>query len=250
MAQKIKLTFVFFISLCSTVCQAQFITPFAIINDKDGFVNVRESDNVKSKIEGKLYNNQVFEVADHLSDASESSDWAYIIYPDVKHKINSSNKIEEALYGYIHKSRIQYLNKLPKLKKKILSADHAEFKSEDISISIKTGKFIPKEHQIKKKDGFVYKIDNQDPWGIDGLIPENLSELKSIEINIKEKVFTFPKENLIGIFSVNFKNTEIYIGTDKILYLTMSNSDGAGSYNIVWTINNNTITSQFIFRDF
>jgi hypothetical protein len=34
------------------------------------------------------------------------------------------------------------------------------------------------------------------------------------------------------------------------MFVIMSNGDGAGSYNVVWTIQNSKVISQFMNRDF
>ncbi|GAA6766181.1 hypothetical protein AAFH68_21210 [Flavobacterium sp. CGRL1] len=247
MINQIKLTFILFLLLTFT-SQAQYIGAFAIIKDKDGFVNIRENNNAKSKIIGKIFENQVFEDLDALQN--EKNEWVYITYGISKQKTDSSNKTENQDYGYIHKSRIEYLNNLPKLKMKIVSENNAEFKNDDLSIIIKTGKFIPKEHQIKKEDNFISKIDNQYPWGIDGIKPEDLIEIKSIKITNKNETYNIPINNLTGIYSPSFKHTQISIGSDKTIFIAMSNGDGAGAYNVVWTIKNNNVKDQFVFRDF
>ncbi|WP_427875581.1 SH3 domain-containing protein [Flavobacterium sp. MMS24-S5] len=248
MSKQIKLIFILFLLLSFTWSQAQYIAAFAIIKDKDGFVNVRENNNVKSKIVGKIFENQVFEDLDVLEN--EKNEWVSITYGISKQKASSANKTEDQAYGYIHKSRIEYLSNLPKLKMKIISENNAEFKNDDLVITIKTGKFIPKQHQIKRQDGFVSKIDDQYPWGIDGIIPEKLIEIKSIKIFNKNETYTIPTNNLIGMYSPNFENTQIFIGSDKTIFIAMSNGDAAGAYNVVWTIKNNHVKDQFVFRDF
>lgn len=248
MIKQIKLTFTLFLLLTFTCSQAQNIAAFAIIKDKDGFVNVRENNNAKSKIVGKIYENQVFEDLDAVQN--EKNEWVYITYGISKQKAGSANKTEDQAYGYIHKSRIEYLSNLPKLKMKIISENNAEFKNDDLAIIIKTGKFIPKEHQIKKQDGYISKIDDQYPWGIDGIKPENLIEIKSIQISNKKETYTIPTNNLTGIYSPSFRNTQITISSDKTIFIAMSNGDGAGAYNVVWTIKDNNVKEQFVLRDF
>jgi len=248
MTNRIKLIFTLFLLLSFTCSQAQYIAAFAIIKDKDGFVNVRESGNAKSKIVGKVSENQIFEDMDAIQN--EKNEWVYITYGISKQKTGSSNKTEDQGFGYIHKSRIKYLSDLPKLKMKLISENSAEFKNDAFIISIKTGKFIPKEHQIKKQDGFISKIDDQYPWGIDGIKPENLIEIKEIKISHKNETYTLPINNLTGLYSPSFKNTQISIGLDKTVFITMSNGDGAGAYNVVWSIKDNRVKDQFVFRDF
>lgn len=248
MTKQIKLTFTLFLFLSFTSSKAQNMGAFAIIKDKDGFVNIREGKNTKSKIVGKIFENQIFEDLDAIQN--EKNEWIYITYGSSKYKTGSQNKTEDQDFGYIHKSRVEYLSNLPKLKMKITSENSAEFKNEDFAISIKIGKFIPKDHQIKKQDGFISKIDDQYPWGIDGIKPENLIEIKTIKIITKNEVYNVPISNLTGIYNPNLKNTQISIGADKTIFLAMCNGDGAGAYNVIWTIKDNNVKDQFVFRDF
>lgn len=248
MTKQIKLTFTLFLLLSFTYSHAQYIGAFAIIKDKDGFVNVRDGNNAKSKIIGKISENQIFEDLDAIQN--EKNEWVYITYGISKQKKGLANKTEDQAYGYIHKSRILYLSNMPKLRIKITSENNAEFKNEDLTVIIKTGKFIPKDHQIKKQDGYISKIDDQYPWGIDGIKPENLIEIKSINVTYKKESYNIPINNLTGMYSPSFKNTQISVGSDKTIFISMSNGDGAGAYNVVWTIKDNTVKDQFVFRDF
>jgi hypothetical protein len=232
-----------------SVCQAQYIAPFAIIKDKDGFVNVRENGNPKGKIIDKLVSNQVFEDENKFGD-TDLKDWIYISYGDQKHKKGLTNKMTDEATGFIHQSRILYLDKLPQLKKTV-ATNRIEFKNDTISILIKTGKFIPKQNKISKDEyGYISKINNEEPFGIDGILPANLEEIKSILITCKNKEYQFPTSALTGMFSPASSNMLVALSDDNTMFILMSNGDGAGAYNVVWTIKKNIVVSQFINRDF
>jgi hypothetical protein len=147
---------------------------------------VRENGNPKGKVIDKLVSNQVFEDENSFGD-SDSKEWIYISYGDQKHKKGLTNKMTDEATGYIHQIRIQYLDKLPLLKKTV-ATNRIEFKNDSINILIKTGKFIPKQNRISKdKYGNVSKINNGEPFGSDGILPANLEEIKSIVITCKNK---------------------------------------------------------------
>jgi hypothetical protein len=116
---------------------------------------------------------------------------------------------------------------------------------------IKTGRFIPKENKISKnKDGFISKINNEEPFGIDGILPADLEEIKSIIITYKDREYRFPENSLIGLFSPSPKDMLVALSDDNTMFLVMSNGDAAGAYNVVWSIKNNIVASQFVNRDF
>ncbi|WP_435578438.1 SH3 domain-containing protein [Gilvibacter sp.] len=68
----------------------------AVINDPDGYTNLREQSSTKSKVIEKILDNQEFEVyvEDKLTD-----DWWFVYNP----KTGNS--------GYIHKSRVNFISK-------------------------------------------------------------------------------------------------------------------------------------------
>lgn len=55
------------------------LTPFAVINDSDGYTNIRYGKD--KKIVDKLYNNQVFAIRSIVDDDGWQ-DWYWIDYPD------------------------------------------------------------------------------------------------------------------------------------------------------------------------
>lgn len=245
---KVYLSCAIFLLYINTSVQAQLIAPFAIIQDKDGYVNVRDSDSKNAKIIDRLIENQIFEDQRQFGNGNE--EWIYISYKNKQAGKGSIYRTDKEKTGYIHKSRILYLDKLPQLKRKIITQDHSEFENDTLKLTVKTGKFIPEEHQIEKKEGFVFKIDNNEPWGIDGILPESLEEIKSVTITYKEQTYSFPAEALSGLFSPNIDNMRVYLGSGNTLFTVMSNGDAAGAYNVVWTIQNNKVTDRFINRDF
>ncbi len=232
----------------STV-QAQYMAPFAIIKDKDGYVNVHAEASKDAKVIDKLLENQLFE--DQSQFGSGSEEWVYISYGDKKSRKFPVNRMEEESVGYIHKSRVLYLDKLPQLKRKIINPNQAEFQNDTLKLVIKTGKFIPQNHTIEREDGYISKVDNIVAWGVDGSLDrEAPAEIKSITITHKNRIFPFPKEALTGMFCPNFENMYVVISNDNTLFVVMSNSDAAGAYNVAWTIQYGKVVSQFMNRDF
>ncbi|MDI3321428.1 hypothetical protein [Pinibacter soli] len=233
------------------IANAQWIAPFAIIKDHDGFTNVRAKETGSSKVIDSLTANQVFEDL-NLTPINEgsTSDWHLITYARTSKAITALSNTTSDKEGYIHKSRIQYLSKLPQLRKKMLSQDCVEFKNDTLKLLVVYEKFIPDNHKITKKDGFVVSIDNVEPMGMDGIIPESLTALKSVTIIYKDKSYNFPSETLNNLFSPNAENMYVALSDENVMFLVMSNGDAAGAYNVVWTIKNNQVISRFVNRDF
>jgi hypothetical protein len=52
------------------------------------------------------------------------------------------------------------------------------------------------------------------------------------------------------MFSPTPSDMLVALSDNNTIFLLMSNGDGAGAYNVVWTIKNNIVVSQFVNRDF
>ena len=223
----------------------QYLAPFAIIQDKDGFVNVREKATINSKIIDRIKNNKVFE--DQSQFGESTNNWIYVSYGT---KFDKKSLNFEENTGYIYKNRILYLNELPQLKKQKFTKTEAEFVANDLKVKITLGKIQLQSHKLDTDQyGYINKIDGLTTWGIDGVLPKSLIEIKSIEIITKGKVFSLPKKSLEGLFQPSIANTYVCIHKNTI-FIVMSNGDGAGAYNVVWTIEKNEIIDRFINRDF
>ena len=225
--------------------KAQYVAPFAIIQDKDGYVNVRASPSIKAKVIDTLHNNHVFE--DQVQFGENTKNWIYVTYGSNYNK--KTQKFEEKS-GYIYANRILYLQKLPQFKKVVIDKQNVEFSNSGIKLNMRFGKFEPTLHKVEKVPyEYVSKVDGETPWGTDGILPESLTEIKEIKLTTNSSEFSFPNKSLIGIFQPNISNMYVSTNGDTI-FIVMSNADAGGSYNIVWTIRNNQIIDRFINRDF
>lgn len=103
----------------------------AVINDPDGYTNVREGKSVSYAIIAKIYENEVF-----YAYPSTTSDW----YPVITY---------DGIKGYVHNSRISFFNN---------NSSNENITSEEISLilsflggSSNSGKLICKRNSCKKE---------------------------------------------------------------------------------------------------
>lgn len=182
---------------------------FAKITDKDGYVNVRENADAKSKIVGKINTDEI----------------VYIFESDPVHKnwANVSN-------GYIYSSRLKYIQSYQKIPPTVRDANKATFASGNIKVNIVSGKFNFKENEkdfTSTLQGDFYK--GQQVWGIDGTIPK--THYLSITAQIGDKTIQIPAEEIENLFQIDNKSTTCYYDRENdTLYISMNNSEGAGSY--------------------
>ncbi|OXA88335.1 hypothetical protein [Flavobacterium hercynium] len=238
----VVLTFTLF--LLSFISHAQL----AVIYDKDGYVNVRQGETVKSKVIEKIIEGQVFFISLY-EDPEPKGEWLKVWLP-----VNPDPKIKEFLRyksineeGFIHKSRILYLNELKKLNLLNQNANKSTLKKDNLQVDVEIKAFDKTKHTISRiKDG-GYIIDNKsDFWGFSNSIPRN--EFKSIKIIQNNNTYNFPKEALAHLYDLNVEFTSLFLGKNGELYLIVSGGDGSESYEIIWCLKNNRIFSMTVMQ--
>ena len=201
---------------------------FAKIVDKDGYVNVREKGNVNSNVIGKLKYGQTVFIFEDLE-----TEWLEVNYKDENDK---------KLSGYVHRSRIKYINTLENIPSAIENENGVNFILRDIVVEIKTGKFNNEQNKkyfSKDEQGSdIYK--GKFMLGTEGYITEAKTFYKSITARIGNYSIQIPDNEIEDLFNANNNYAECYFDQiDNSLYLHLSNSDGAGSYVTLFIIHNN-----------
>ena len=212
----------------------------AIVRDKDGYCNIRYNANATSKVVDTLSNDKIV----YCFSDQNVGEWFPIDY----------TKSGKELSGYIHKSRIVFIDKLKNIKAYLLNDSTIKSTADSFKLTITFGKFISSKHSIKyenpkAENRFVKTIDNKFPWGTDGNIPKK--EYKKFQLQIDGQTILIDKEIYKDLFEPNLRETKIFF--DKIsknYFITTENSDAAGSYTVVWTFKNNVFISREIFRGF
>ena len=210
----------YFLLFCNVV-SAQIEGGFAIINDKDGYVNARKEGNIHSKVIKKLNNNTLIYVYEY--DRTRDGSW-----------------IQTDEDGYIYNDRVKWIEKLPKAAKGIEKKNTIHFSGKDIRVTLTSQKFDKRKHSFiyyKESHHSIEKIDGKPFWGTDGEMPRE--EYKNIQIYINGKQVSLPKSAYDDLYEPTFytENNSVYY--DKELdsyYIVATNSDGAGAYMVCWQI--------------
>jgi hypothetical protein len=230
--KKITIAIAFLMMVSSLWGQADDLHGYAIIEDKDGFTNIRQEPNAKSKIVGTIKEDDIFY---YFSDKGQK-EW-YSIY-------RKNNKKS----GYVHKSRVKSLVSLPYVVHKKAVKDTLFFKNDSIDAKIIINTFIPKQHKIEKKNNFIFKIDGKEPRGRDGGLPN--TGIKNIQVKIGDNVVDIPQSELDDLFQPSFGTPTIYIGQKETIFLEMSGGDGAGYYEVAFVIKNRKYVKRYVFYSF
>lgn len=209
---------------------------FAIIKDKDGFVNIRNESKTGNNIIDTLNNGHL------IYCFEDNGNWTNIDY----------NKNGKELNGYLYKDRyslISIFQEIPISKK---NETEVKLGKDTIEITITRGAFDKTKHKLKyfrdNKDQ-IELIDNKKYWGTDGGLPK--TEYKSISIKIGSQNINLPPKAIENLFEPFLYNTAAnYDNTTNTLYIQSMNSDGAGGYFVIWKIVNGIYKERYIAYGF
>lgn len=195
---------------------------FAIVNDSDGYVNVRSSGEIGNNISDKLDNGLV------VYYFEPKGNWANIDYKRNGKQLN----------GYIYKSKIKFISDFANIPLKLNQVKEVLFDSANVKVKITESAFVKEKHKLqflKGNSGFLKKIDDLEFLGTDGEIPKR--QYKSIEVQINNIKVQIPNEALRNLYEPSLSDSKInYDKINDILYIQSSNGDGAGGYEIIWVI--------------
>ena len=195
---------------------------YAVVKDKDGYVNIRAKENVKSKIVGTLPNNT-------------------LVYGFFDKEYNPTNWIEVDK-GYVHQSRLKKIFDFRAIKGKV-QGNSVVYDDKDVKVTITKQKFDKTKHKITKKDQGSYDqliIDGKEIYGIeiyggDDSLPED--HYKSITVTMKGKNVPIPKSAYDDLYQIFYFNRFIFYDEEaEALYIFANNSDASWAYLVCWQI--------------
>ena len=221
------LLILFFLLTINAFAQGPF-GDYAVVKDKDGYVNIRAKENVKSKIVGTLPNNTlVYTLFDTTDDETGEEIFFNWIAVDK---------------GYVHKSRLKMIGEFPSIGKGKEQGNSITIAGKGISVTITTQKFDKTKHKITKKKHKEYSeyiIDGKRAQGLDGdlFLPED--HYKSIIVTINGKNVSIPKSAYDDLYEVAMytdNNAVYYDKEEDTIYIIAHNGSGAFSYEVCWQI--------------
>ena len=228
-----KHLFILFLLLSTNAFAQGPLGDYAVVKDKDGYVNIRAKENVKSKIVGTLPNNT-------------------LVYGFFDKEFNPTNWIEVDK-GYVHQSRLKKIFDFRAIEGKV-QGNSLVFDDKDVKVTITKQKFDKTKHKITKKDQGSYDqliIDGKEIYGIeayggDDSLPED--HYKSITVTMKGKNVPIPKsayDDLHGILYDRYLNRFIYYDEEaEALYIYAFNGDASLAYQVCWQI----VKGEYITR--
>ena len=210
---------------------------YAVVKDKDGYVNIRAKASVKSQIVGTLPANTLVNVY-FWEDEPTPPNWIAV------------DK------GYVHKSRLKMISEFPSIGKGKEQGNSITIAGKGISVTLTQQKFDKTKHKITKKKHKEYSeyiIDGKRAQGLDGglFLPEN--HYKSITVTINGKNVPIPKsayDDLYEVWVHPYNNMVYYDKEDDVLYIFVRCGDGAFSYEVCWQIVKGEYKTRIIGQPF
>ena len=211
----------FFLLTTNAFAQGPF-GDYAVVKDKDGYVNIRAKESVKSKIVGTLPNNT-------------------LVYGFFDKEYNPTNWIEVDK-GYVHQSRLKRIFDFRAIEGKV-QGNSIIFDDKDVKVTITKQKFDKTKHKITKKDQGSYDqliIDGKEIYGIevyggDDSLPED--HYKSITVTMKGKNVPIPKSAYDDLYQIFYFSSSVYYDKEaEALYILAHNSENASAYEVCWQI--------------
>ena len=191
---------------------------YAVVKDKDGYVNIRAKENVKSKIVGTLPNNT-------------------LVYGFFDKEFNPTNWIEVDK-GYVHQSRLKKIFDFRAIEGKV-QGNSLVFDDKDVKVTITKQKFDKTKHKITKKGQGSYEqliIDGKEIiYGESGSLTQD--HYKSITVTMKGKNVPIPKSAYDDLYQIFYFNRLIYYDEEaEALYIFANNGDAGLAYQVCWQI--------------
>ena len=217
-----KQLFILFLLLTTNAFAQGPFGDYAVVKDKDGYVNIRAKENVKSKIVGTLPNNT-------------------LVYGFFDKEYNPTNWIEVGK-GYVHQSRLKRIFDFRAIEGKE-QGNSVIFDDKDVKVTITKQKFDKTKHKITKKehDGWTELIiDGKKIYGIeiyggDDSLPQD--HYKSITVTMKGKNVPIPKSAYDDLYEIFYFNRLIYYDEEaEALYIFANNGDAGLAYQVCWQI--------------
>ncbi|MDH2506015.1 SH3 domain-containing protein [Acinetobacter baumannii] len=210
---------------------------FGFIQDKDGYVNVRENSSLTSKVTSKLNNNEI------VSCVMEERVNNFCL-------VNASNGVT----GFVYKNRINNFSGYTSIKLFQYSKEKAVYNDKNIIVEVYAKKAILDPKLYKTFKGEYKYFNNKKFFGTDGTLPNNdFLQLDKIIIKSKDKKieigkndieqYFFPKNGIDGDKN-ELADFKIYYLNNNIFILNTFNNGGAAAYNIVLNIKNGKLVAN------
>jgi hypothetical protein len=219
-----------------TILSNVAIAQFAVIDDKDGYSNIRRAPELGNNIQDKLENGHLVYCMD------TQGNWVIADY-DIKNQSKD---------GCIYKDRLKLVSSFGKIAMISKGTNTSVFKNDSIKVTVITQPFDKSKYRFtydKESKKFIEKINGKDYYGTDGLLPT--VEFKTITVLWGNKTIVLPASATDNLFEARVKGVLVnHDQVNNVLYVQTEGGDAAGSYLVIWKIVNGAYKGRYIARGF
>lgn len=195
----------------------------AIIQDKDGWTNLRKAPHGKAEIIGRIPDNVAFGY--DVDDYKAGETWISV---SVNERMLGDTAAGEAS---IHRSRVLDLQDAVPYTG---TSFHFRYVLTEFN---PTGRVLTYHH-----DSILVAIDQQRPWGTDGNLPK--VAVREVEVRINEMEIPIPSMWYEDLFECSNAFEVVKVGSTYFVH--QWNSDGAGGYQVVWVIDETGVRQRLV----
>jgi hypothetical protein len=229
---KSAILFLFYILAHTLIANGQL----SVINDSDGFTNVRASRSINAKIIGKFRDGDVF------CCGEEKNGWVDVIY----YPADSGDRV--ILEGYIHKDRLMPITQLRCIlqKSKKVMNGHLTLHKDSLTVELTSAPFRPAHHVLRKENNQIQTIDGKRPLGTDGEMP--IEQLTGLRMTIGGHAVDIPAAAWDNLYEPTLETCDVYFDTRTgFMYIHLLSTHGAaGGYEMVWIFKNNRYVRRYV----
>ncbi|MFN2430612.1 MAG: hypothetical protein ABR574_11385 [Cryomorphaceae bacterium] len=198
----------------------------AIIDDPDGWTNLRKDADGSSNVVHRLLDSEVFWY--DWEALSNQQEWIKIFI--TRNPYTLGQNPYDCFEGYIHSSRIKPLDSL------------TIYNGSDFQISYTIADFDSTNRIIEKSGKWPISIDDRPIWGTDGTYPNN--QIDSIKVRFGKERIQIHRVFYSDLFGID-NSFEVYKNNDTYM-VHQWNGDGAGAYEIVWVFDKNGLKQRLV----
>ncbi|WP_212002846.1 SH3 domain-containing protein [Chitinophaga sp. HK235] len=215
----------------------QACAQMALVQDKDGYTNIRKNAGISQTVIGKVLDGDIVFLLE------PEGEWYNI---DYYHKGEISG-------GFIHRSRVKTIDTFEKIPAKEQTDNRAVFQKDSIKVMLTAKPFVLKDNTVQyaTQDNvrYVDKINHQPYYGSDGGLPTR--QYGSLVIQYGKRNIPVPDSVIRGLYQPNMELTAVnYDRKNDRLYITADNSDGAGHYSLLWLFEHGIYVRRVLFFGF
>ena len=221
-----SLLYLLILSLSPLLAKAQL----AIISDPDGYTNVREKGDIRSPVNFKIYDDQVFTLVDW--GTSKRPKWLPLKMSQAFDTLRC--KDTKFQYGYMHDSRILELKDFENQFETTVQENLAFVETDKLKVELTVN---PKPKRPDYKTCLL---------GTDQGVGELSNQLKSLSVNINGKPITIPEEDLKYLYIIDLSSFDVFQqGNLTILYV--GTRSVACFYQCAWVIKDGEYLKRYLY---